>query len=129
MESPEWDRLADRPADDPSRELHEQLARDQGLLDRREDKVAQELIRPEAAKHNRAQIETRMEVARDKLGRLGDARVAARVPGNLRDVWSNLSLDRRRAILAVLIARIDVLPQGAGTRTLDPDTIKVTRRA
>ena len=129
VESPEWDRLADRPADDPSRELHEQLARDQGLLDRLEDKVAQELIRPEAAKRNWAQIETRMEVARDKLGRLGDARVAARVPRNLRDVWSNLSLDRRRAILAVLIARIDVHPQGAGTRTLDPDTIKVTRRA
>jgi site-specific DNA recombinase len=129
VESPEWDRLAQRPADDPTRELHEQLARDQGLLDRLEDKVAQELIRPEAAKRNRAEIERRMDAARAKLGRLGDARVAARVPRNLRSVWPNLSLDRRRSILAVLIERITVEPADSGMRTLDPATIKVTWRA
>jgi site-specific DNA recombinase len=123
VESPQWDELAERPADDPTRELHEQLARDQGLLDRLEDKVAQELIRPEAARRNRAEIERRMDVARDRLARLGDARVAARVPRNLRDVWPNLSLDRRRSILAAVLNRVTVRPQGAGTRTLDPDTI------
>jgi site-specific DNA recombinase len=123
VESPQWNELAERPADDPTRELHEQLARDQGLLDRLEDKVAQELIRPEAAKRNRAEIERRMDVARDRLGRLGDARIAARVPRNLRDVWPNLSLDRRRSILAAVLNRVTVHPQGAGTRTLDPATI------
>jgi site-specific DNA recombinase len=123
VESPQWDELADQPADDPTRELHEQLARDQGLLDRLEDKVAQELIRPEAARRNRAEIERRMDVARDRLGRLGDARIAARVPRNLRDVWPNLSLDRRRSILAAVLNRVTVHPQGAGTRTLDPATV------
>lgn len=63
VESPEWNRLAERPADDPTRELHEQLARDQGLLDRLEDKIAQELISPDAAKRNRAEIERRMDAA------------------------------------------------------------------
>jgi site-specific DNA recombinase len=124
VESPEWDRQADRPADDPTQELHQQLARDQGLLDRLEDKVAQELIRPEAAKRNRAEIERRMDIARDQLGRLGDTRVAARVPKNLRHVWPNLSLDRRRAILASVLRRITVHPQQPlGPGGFDPDTI------
>jgi len=130
VESPTWDQVAERPADDPSRELHEQLARDQGLLDRLEDKVAEELIRPEAAKRKRAEIERRMDAARERLGRLGDARVAARVPRNLRDVWPNLSLDRRRAILAVVIERITVHPQKPlGPGGFDPDSIEVTWRA
>src|SRR4030095_9613224 len=87
VESPEWDQVTQGPADDPARELHEQLARDQGLLDRLEDKVAEELIRPKAAKRKGAEIERRMDAARERLGRLGDARVATRVPRNLRDVW------------------------------------------
>lgn len=128
VESPEWDRLAEQPAADPTRELYEQLVRDQGLLDRLEDKVAQELIRPETAKRNRAEIERRMEAARAKLAQLGDTRVAAQVPRNLRDVWPNLSLDRRRAILAAVIERVEIHPQGSG-RAFDPDAIKVTWRA
>ena len=90
-------------------------------------KVAQELIRPETAKRNRAEIERRMEVARAKLAQLGDSRVAARVPTNLRDVWPSLSLDRRRAILAAVIERIEIHPQGSGQR-FDPEAIKVTWR-
>jgi site-specific DNA recombinase len=128
VESPEWERLAERPAANPTRELYEQLARDQGLLDRLEDKVAQELIRPETAKRNRVEIERRMEAARAKLAQLGDTRVAAQVPSNLRDVWPDLSLDRRRAILAAVIERIEIHPQGSGQR-FDPDTIMVLWRA
>ena len=130
VESPEWDQVAERPGDDPTRELHEQLARDQGLLDRLEDKVLEELVTPAAAKRKRAEIERRMDAARDRLARLGDVRVAARVPRNLRDVWPNLSLDRRRAILAVVIERITVHPQKPlGPGGFDPDSIKVTWRA
>jgi site-specific DNA recombinase len=127
VESPAWNQLADRPAADPSRELYEALAHDQGLLDRLEDKLAEELIRPETAKRKRAEIERRMEAARAKLAQLGDSRVAAQVPRNLRDVWPSLSLDRRRAILAAVIERIEVHPQGSGQR-FDPDAIKVTWR-
>jgi DNA invertase Pin-like site-specific DNA recombinase len=127
VESPEWDRLAERPASDPTRELYEQLARDQGLLDRLEDKVAQELIRPETAKRNRVEIERRMETARAKLAQLGDTRVTAHVPRNLRSVWPDLSLDRKRAILAAVVERIEIHPQGSG-RAFDPNAIKVTWR-
>jgi site-specific DNA recombinase len=127
VESPAWNQLADRPAADPSRALYEALAHDQGLLDRLEDKLAEELIRPETAKRKRAEIERRMERARGKLAQLGDSRVAAQVPRNLRDVWPSLSLDRRRAILAAVIERIEVHPQGSGQR-FDPDAIKVTWR-
>jgi hypothetical protein len=128
VESPAWNQLADRPAADPSRALYEALAHDQGLLDRLEDKLAEELIRPETAKRKRAEIERRMEGARAKLAQLGDSRVAAQVPRNLRDVWPSLSLDRRRAILAAVIERIEVHPQGSGQR-FDPDAIKVTWRS
>jgi DNA invertase Pin-like site-specific DNA recombinase len=128
VESPEWDRLAERPAADPTRELYEALARDRGLLDRLEDKVAQELIRPEAAKRNRAEIERRMETTRAKLAHRGDSRVAAQVPRNLRSVWPDLSLDRKRAILAAVIERVEIHPQGSGHR-FDPDAIKVTWKA
>jgi site-specific DNA recombinase len=135
VESPEWDRFAERPANDPARELHEQLARDQGLLDRLEDKIAQELISPEAAMRNRAEIERRMDAAREKLARLGDSRVTARVPRNLRAVWPDLSLDRRRAILKAVLKLppegkgIEVHPTGPGRRAFDPNAIKVTWRA
>jgi hypothetical protein len=37
-----------------------------------------------------------------------------------------LSVDRQRAIVAALIERIEVHPQGQGT--FDPDAIKVKRR-
>jgi site-specific DNA recombinase len=129
VESPEWDRLAERPATDPARELFEQLARDQGLLDRLEDKVAQELISPEAAMRNRAEIERRMDGARERLARLGNSRVTARVPRNLRAVWPDLSLDRRRAILKAVLKGIEVHPTGPGRRAFDPDAVKVTWRA
>jgi site-specific DNA recombinase len=135
VESPEWDRLAERPADDPTRQLHEQLARDQGLLDRLEDKIAQELISPDAAKRNRAEIERRMDAARDKLARLGDSRVTANIPRNLRAVWPDLSIDRRRAILKAVLKLppegkgIEIHPTGPGRRAFDPDAITADWRA
>jgi site-specific DNA recombinase len=135
VESPEWDRLAERPADDPTRELYERLAHDQALLDRLEDKVAQELISPEGAKRNRAEIERRMDRARDQLARLGDSRVTARIPSNLRDVWDGFSLDRQRAILKAVLKLppegngIVIHPTGPGRRAFDPDVIEPDWRA
>jgi site-specific DNA recombinase len=114
--------------DDPTSELYEALARDQGLLDRLEDKVAEELIRPEVAKRKRAEIERRMETTRRRLADLGDARVAARIPQNLRTVWQDFSLDRKRAILAAVVERVEIHPQGMSP-VFDPNAIKVTWRA
>jgi site-specific DNA recombinase len=114
--------------DDPTRELYEALARDQGLLDRLEDKVAEELIRPEMAKRKRAEIERRMETTRRRLAELGDARVAARIPQNLRTVWQDFSLDRKRAILGAVMDRVEIHPQGMSP-VFDPKSVKVTWRA
>lgn len=127
VEGPAWDQVASRPAEDPSRELYEALASDQGLLDRLEDKVLEELVRPETARRKRVEIERRMDATRARLAQLGDRRVAVQVPRNLREVWPSLSLDRRRAILAAVIERVDLLPQGSG-RAFDPDAVKVTWR-
>jgi site-specific DNA recombinase len=113
---------------DPTSELYEALARDQGLLDRLEDKVAEELIKPETAKRKRAEIERRMESTRRQLAELGDARVAARIPQNLRAVWQDFSLDRKRAIIAVVVERIEVHPQGMSP-VFDPNAIKVSWKA
>src|SRR4029453_9567145 len=99
------------------------------LLDRLEDKVAEELISPEAARRKRAEIERRMDRSRGELARLGNTRVVANVPTNLRDVWPNFSLDRQRAILSADVERIAIPPHGPGRRAFDPDAIKVTWRA
>lgn len=128
VSSPEFTQMAQRSRTDPAAELVEQLARDQGLLDRLEDKVANELISEPAARRNRAQIEQRMDRARDRLAKLQTGRVVAAVPRNLPDVWPNLSLDRQRAILATVIERVEIGPQLRG-RTFDPNAIKVTWRA
>lgn len=114
--------------DDPTRELYEALARDQGLLDRLEDKVVEELVKPETAKRKRAEIERRMEAARRQLAEFGDARVAARIPRNLRAVWEDFSLDRKRGIIAVIVERIDIHPQGLSP-VFDPTAVRVTWRA
>jgi site-specific DNA recombinase len=113
---------------DPTSGLHEALARDQGLLDRLEDKVAEELIAPETAKRKRAEIERRMETTRRQLADLGDARVAARIPRNLRAIWRDFSLDRKRAIIAVIVERVEIHPQGMSP-VFDPTSVKVTWRA
>lgn len=129
VESDDFAKLLNVPDDDPTRELYESLAQDQGLLDRLEDKVAQELISVEAAKRNRATIEDRMERTRERLTRLQGNRIIAHIPRNLRSVWPDFSLDRRRAILAAVIERVEIHPTGPGRKTFDPDAIKVAWKA
>jgi site-specific DNA recombinase len=76
---------------------------------------------------------TEREAERDRhqaaVSRLQGRRVAAAVPRNLRKLWPDLSLDRRRAILAAVIERIDVHPQAPlGPGGFDPAAVKVTWR-
>jgi DNA invertase Pin-like site-specific DNA recombinase len=127
VEDPAWGRAAARPADDPARPLLEELARDTGLLDRLADKIADELITAEDGRRQRARIEHRMDETRDQLARLDSGRVVAAIPRNLREVWPDLSLDRRRAILGVLIERVVIHPQHR-SRVFDPSTIELVRK-
>jgi site-specific DNA recombinase len=123
VESDVFKKMATEEEDDPTAMLYEQLARDQGLLDRLEDKVAQELIKPETAKRNRAEIERRMEDTRRWIARKRGRQVAAFVPRNLREVWPNLSIDRRRNIVKTVLVRVTVLPQAGGSRDFHPEKI------
>jgi hypothetical protein len=127
LDSPQFAEEAGVSEEDPTREIYAALAHDQGLLDRLEDKVAQELISPQTAKRNRAEIEQRMDRNRERLARLGGSRVLAHIPPNVREVWPSLSLDRRRAILSALIDRVVIDLQG--TRTFDPEKIRVLWKA
>ena len=129
LESPQFAEEAGASEEDPTREIYATLAHDQGLLDRLQGKVAQELISPQTAKRNRAEIEQRMDRNRERLVRLAGGRVLAHIPPNVGDVWPNLSLDRRRAILSALIDRVVVYPQGRGARTFDPEKIRVLWKA
>jgi site-specific DNA recombinase len=114
---------------DPTRPLYNELARLQGLLDRLEDKVADELIKPTTAKRKRAEYELEMDKLRDRLDALTGDRVRARIPDNLEEIWPDLSLDRRRAILATEIDSVVVMPLKAkGSTRFDPNAIIVLWR-
>ena len=111
--------------DVPAREMCESLAHDQGLLDRLADKVAEELITGEFAKHKQAEIENRMEETRLRLVELGSVRAITGIPRNLRDEWPNYGLDRKRAILGAVLNKVTVYPQGSlapfDADLIDPD--------
>jgi hypothetical protein len=62
------------------------------------------------------------------VARLQTGRIVAAVPRNLRKVWKSLSLDRRRAILAAVIERVEIHRQGRG-KNFDPNSIVVRWRA
>ncbi|HEV8648998.1 MAG TPA: recombinase family protein [Actinomycetes bacterium] len=119
---------AQTPAD-PTSALYAELARLQGLIDRLEDKIADELISPPTAKRKRGEYERSQERVRGKLGTVQGTRVLTRIPPNLPTVWPDLSLDRKRAILAALIERVDIHPSGpVGSGQSNPDLIKITYR-
>jgi site-specific DNA recombinase len=123
VESDRFQRMASQGEDDPTNELYEQLARDQGLLDRLEDKVAQELISETTAKRNRSEIERRMEDTRREISRRRGGEVVAHIPRNLREVWPDLSLDRRRAIVKAVLVKVTLLPQPNSARTFHPEKV------
>jgi DNA invertase Pin-like site-specific DNA recombinase len=139
VESPAWDELAaERPDDDPSRPHYEALARitaELDVLDRRtgEADLAEELGRkphPSAATLRRmlADREAERDRHQEAVLRLQHGRTVAAVPRNLRKVWPDLSLDRRRNILKAVLKLppegqgIVIRPQGQSP-VFDPDAI------
>jgi site-specific DNA recombinase len=123
-----WKRLQAQEEDDPIAPAYEQLARDQGLLDRLEDKMAQELISEPAYKRNRAEIERRMEDTRKWADRKRGRQVIVYVPKNLREVWPDLSMDRRRAIIKAVLVKVVVLPQRGNPQVFHPEFVKAIWR-
>jgi site-specific DNA recombinase len=138
VEGPVWDeQVTRRSTDDPARPHYERLTEitaELDVLDRRigEAELAEELGRtphPSAAALRRmlADREAEREQHQAAVTRLQHGRTMAAVPRNLREVWEQLSIDRRRAIMAAVIERIEVHPQGRDM-AFDPDAIKVKPR-
>jgi site-specific DNA recombinase len=130
-QAPGWNQMAvtEQRASDPSAKLYEALAADRARLDGLEDKLADDLLSPEAYKRQRARIEDRMEQARRKLAALQGNRVTEHIPANLRELWPEFSLDRRRAILGAIFERVEVHRTGRGFgNTFDPRAIKLVPR-
>jgi DNA invertase Pin-like site-specific DNA recombinase len=138
VENPTWhEAAAARPNGDPTRPHYERLAEltaELDVLDRRigEAELAEELgRRPQPSSATLRQMAADRDREREQhqaaVTRLQHGRVAAAVPRNLREQWPKLSLDRRRAILAAMIERIEVHPQGRG-KAFDPNAIKVFSR-
>ena len=129
VESPTWDvRVREASNDDEQvQELLERRATVTGLLDRLEDKVARELISEPAYKRNRMELEDELESIHRQLSRLQDDSIVPAVPRNLRQVWSDLSFDRQRAIVQVVLRaigrRVVLYPQHS--RHFDADAVKL----
>lgn len=133
VESPEWNRQAraqtssNSDGTDPTQPLYERRAVLTGLLDRLEDKVADELISPPTAIRKRAEYERELEQIERRLAQVQGNRVVGHVPRNLREVWPDLSLDRRRAILAAVFRRlgkrIELYPQ-PNAKVFDPYAVR-----
>jgi DNA invertase Pin-like site-specific DNA recombinase len=136
VESRKWAQLAARPdGDDPTRELGERLARDQARLDKLDDALTLAEIdgdkrQATSIRRVRAEVEDRMERTRRMINRRQGNRVVAEVPRNLRAVWGDLGLDRRRAIIAAVLKLppegkgIVIHPQGHGRHVFNASTIE-----
>jgi len=127
VESDLFKRLIAGEEADPTQMLDEQLARDRGLLDRLESKVAEELIKPSTARRNRAQVERRMANTRRWIARKRGGQIVGLAPRNLREVWPSLSLDRRRNIVKAVLMKVTVHPQ-PNSVVFDPGAIVVEWR-
>ena len=140
VEGPEWDEeAAERPKDDPTRPHYEALARLTADLDVLDGMLAEaELAERQGGKpspssatlrRQLAEREAERETHQAAVGRLQTGRVVAAIPRNLRDVWPDMSLDRRRAILKAMLRLppegkgIVIHPQGRG-RKFDPEAIE-----
>jgi site-specific DNA recombinase len=132
-----WNQAAaERPTEDPTRPHYEALARLTAELDTLDAMVAEAELaerlggKPSPSAATLRRKVTKREAERDRhqdtVNRLTAGRVTASIPRNLRSIWPGLSLDRQRAIVAALIERIEVHPQGQGP--FDPEAIKVKRR-
>jgi site-specific DNA recombinase len=135
VESPAWDEVAaKRPADDPARRHHERLAELTAELDTLDGMLAEAELaerqgrkpKPSAATLRRKLAEREAEAEEHQVAaaKLQTGRVVAAIPRNLRAVWEDLSLDRRRSIIQSLLGPKGILvyPQGPG-RKFDPDLI------
>jgi hypothetical protein len=94
----------------------------QGVYDRLEDKVAREVIKESTAKRQRFELDREMEIVRREIDRHRGSQVIGLVPRNLRDVWPDLSRDRRRNIIKAVLVKVTINSQSNAV-VFDPGAI------
>ena len=124
VESPDFYELGS-PDHNPAQELYEQLVRLNALRERIEDKVAREVISEKAGQRNVAEVDREIEQVKSKLALIDANRVKIHMPRNLREVWDDFSIDRKRAIMAAVFERIVVYPQQPGP--FDPHRVVIEK--
>jgi DNA invertase Pin-like site-specific DNA recombinase len=122
-----------RSKDDPTAKLARSLEADEEALERLvHDHYVSRVIDARSFASAQAELRRRIDGTRAELTRTLGAGTLAALPriDELRRTWDDLDLDRRRAVLAALIERIDVAPVGRGQRSVDhPERITVRWRA
>lgn len=121
-------------ADDPTKPHYEALARLTARIDRTRDMLTEYLTTPEderdpdideaSLRRRLARLEAEHEEHWAAIDRLRDGRTRAHIPRNLREVWSDLSLDRQKSILAACIESITLYPRRS-RKEFDPETVKL----
>lgn len=122
------DAMAGRIRDDSqARELSEQIASDTQQLEELTDLYTERAITAPEWKRARQAIETRREAARRRLSNLSGTRHIDAYVGNgaaLRAQWSELNLDRQRAIVQALVDHVEILPGTRGARAVAIDRVR-----
>lgn len=73
-------------------------------------------------------LQARLERARREAAKAGRSQALDGLGGSVRDVWPGLSLDRRRAILAVVLEAVTVAPTSKAKNRFDPDRLTIDFR-
>jgi site-specific DNA recombinase len=123
--------LAARAKADDTRQLAEQLARDDAALTQLGDDFYQDGIidRPTFLRQ-RAALEPRIAKARAELARRMQQQELIGVPampGKLRRWWASdaATLEKKRAVLALVLDRVVILPAERPSRTVDPARVVI----
>ena len=81
----------------------------------------------QAYKRQRARVEGELEQVRSRLASLTRRSVVSDLPSNLGELWDDMTMDQKRAIVRAVIARIDVEPIGRGfNRAFDPEKVLIS---
>jgi site-specific DNA recombinase len=123
--------LAVRAKADDSRELAEQLARDDAALTQLgDDFYPGGIIDRPSFLRQRAALEPRIAKARAELARRIQQQELIGVPampGELRAWWGTeaATLEKKRAVLALVLDRVIIMPARRPSRTVDPERVVI----
>ena len=123
--------LSARAKVDDSKELAEQLARDDAaLVELGDDYYQRRLINKAEFLRQRAALEPRIAEAREELARRMQRQEffgLPVMPGTLRTWWTTpaATLEKKRAVLALVLDRVMIMPADRPRRTVDPERVVI----